>query len=74
MTTTGTTGDGWSNGDGWGTGDAYEFQGNNQLGAGNTPLQNDLYTDPYSENVYQVNYGDNPYTESPANPDPELEL
>jgi len=46
---------------------------NRSLGAGDTPLQPDIHVNPLVENQYQVNPGDTPYTETWANPDPELE-
>jgi hypothetical protein len=46
--------------------DGYPSQGNEN------PWQIDLFSDGYQENVFETNFGDTPYTESPANPNPKL--
>lgn len=41
-------------------------------GAGNNPWQTDHFSDSYQENIFEQNFGDSPYTESAANPNPSL--
>jgi hypothetical protein len=41
-------------------------------GAGNTPWQPDQFQDGYQENIYAVNFGDTPYTETASHPNPQL--
>jgi hypothetical protein len=41
-------------------------------GAGNNPWQTDQFSDGYQENIFEQNFGDSPYTESAANPNPLL--
>jgi len=41
-------------------------------GAGNTPWQPDQFQDGYQENIYAVNFGDTPYTETANHPNPQL--
>lgn len=40
-------------------------------GAGNTAWQTDQFQDGYQENIYAVNFGDTPYTETADNPNPQ---
>lgn len=41
-------------------------------GAGNNPWQTDHFSDGYQENIFEQNFGDTPYSESAANPNPHL--
>ncbi|BBD70511.1 hypothetical protein NIES4072_68790 [Nostoc commune NIES-4072] len=45
-----------------------------QLSSGDSsnPLQTDQFRDGYQENIFEINLGDTPYTESAANPNPQL--
>lgn len=41
-------------------------------GSGNNPWQTDHFSDGYQENIFEQNFGDTPYSESAANPNPHL--
>ncbi|MBD2694167.1 hypothetical protein [Anabaena catenula] len=38
----------------------------------NNPWTTDRFEDGYQENIFEINFGDTPYTESAANPNPKL--
>jgi hypothetical protein len=57
-----------------GSGYQSEGYGVEQLSSGDSsnPLQADQFRDGYQENIFEINLGDTPYTESAANPNPQL--
>ena len=57
-----------------GSGYQSEGYGVEQLSYGDSsnPLQADQFRDGYQENIFEINLGDTPYTESAANPNPQL--
>lgn len=57
-----------------GSGYQSEGYGIEQLSSGDSSntLQADQFRDGYQENIFEINLGDTPYTESAANPNPQL--
>ncbi|MGI0492528.1 hypothetical protein ACN4EG_12140 [Alkalinema pantanalense CENA528] len=41
-------------------------------GAGTNPWQTNHFSDGYQENIFEQNFGDTPYSESTAKPNPRL--
>jgi hypothetical protein len=48
------------------------YGGTNVFGAGDSGWQEDLFSNGYQENVFEVNHADSPYTETAANPNPQF--
>jgi hypothetical protein len=57
---------------GYQTGGYQTDSGQSISGAGNNPWQTDYFSDGYQENIFEQNFGDTPYSESAANPNPHL--
>lgn len=58
------------------SGSGYQSEGygvkQSRSGDSNNPWQADQFRDGYQENIFEINFGDTPYTESAANPNPQL--
>lgn len=58
------------------SGSGYQSEGygveQSSSGDSSNPLQADQFRDGYQENIFEINLGDTPYTESAANPNPQL--
>lgn len=48
------------------------YGGTNAFGAGDSGWQEDLFSDGYQENVFEVNQADSPYTETFTNVNPQF--